>query len=102
MEFRRVLFRSRLVGTEFIDDAGKPVMDGDEPLGERVALVRLDRAAGEIDQPVARAGYQPPAGAAQARIDAEDANRLVHRAPKIAPRATPIPLLHRGSPPAGG
>ena len=53
-------------------------------------LVGLDRAAGHVDQPVALAADQAPAGAAEARIDAEDANRLSHRAPLIAPaRAIP-------------
>ena len=36
----------RLVGAELLDDARKPVMDRDQPLGERKLVVGLDRAAG--------------------------------------------------------
>ena len=61
-------------------------MDGDEPHAETGALAGLDRAAGDVDQPVAVALDQPPAGAAEARIDAEDANRGFQHAPVIAPR----------------
>ena len=77
----------RLVGPEFVDDAREPVMDRHQPLGQRQLVVGLDRTAGQVDQPVALAGDQAPAGAAEARIDAEDANRLCHRGPLIAPRA---------------
>ena len=82
-----------LVGPEFVDDARQPVMDRHQPLGERELLVGLDRAARQVDQPVALAADQAPAGAAEARVDAEDANRLCHRGPLIAPRSTLVRLL---------
>ena len=86
----------RLVGAELIDDARQPVVDRDQPLGERELLVGLDRTAGHVDQPVALAADQAPAGAAEARIDAENANRLSHRAPLIAPRGRAFPAMRIG------
>ena len=80
------------IWAEFIDDAREPIMDRDQPLGERPSLVRLDRTAGKVDQPVALAGDQPPAGTAETRIDPEDANRVCHAAPLI-PRSPMKPLL---------
>ena len=53
---------------------------------DSLSLVSTEPQA-TIDQPVALAADQAPAGAAEARIDAEDANRLSHRAPLIAPAA---------------
>jgi hypothetical protein len=38
-------------------------------------IVGLDAAAAEKGEPIARNLDDPPAGAAEARIDAEDANR---------------------------
>ena len=67
-----------LVRAEFVDDARQPVMDRHQPFGERELVAGLDRAAREVDQPVALAADQAPAGAAEARIDAEDANRFCH------------------------
>ncbi len=52
-------------------------MDGDEPLGGAKLAVGLDRTAGHVHQPVPGTGDHAPAGAAEARFDAEDANRLV-------------------------
>jgi hypothetical protein len=51
-------------------------MDGHQTRAQRLALRRFQRAAGDVDQPIAIALDQPPAGAAEARIDAQDANRL--------------------------
>src|SRR2546421_8602198 len=88
-------FDRGFVGAELLDDARKPVMDGHQPLRQGQPVVGLDRAAGEIDQPVALAGDQAPAGAAEARIDAEDANRLAHGGLLIAPRTRMSPKSMR-------
>ena len=53
-------------------------MDRDQPLTEVELVAGLDRTAGDIDQPVAVGFDQAPAGAAQARIDAENANQAAH------------------------
>ena len=66
----------RLVRAVAFDHRDQPVMDGHQPLAERRALAGLDRAAGDVDQPVAVGLDQAPAGAAEPRIDAEDANLL--------------------------
>ena len=67
-----------LVRAEFLHDAREPVVDRDEAFGERGLAVGLDRAAGHIHQPVAGAADHAPAGAAEPRIDPENANRLAH------------------------
>jgi hypothetical protein len=51
-------------------------MDRQQPLGQRRSLGRFHRAAADIDQPVAVDVDHAPAGAAQAGIDAENANRM--------------------------
>ncbi len=61
-------------------------MDHHQPLAERGALAGLDRTAGDVNQPVAVALDQAPAGAAEPRIDAEDANRGLEHASCVAPR----------------
>ena len=54
----------------------------DQPLGERQPCRSVSTEPhATIDQPVALARDHAPAGAAEARIDAEDANRLDHIAP---------------------
>jgi hypothetical protein len=70
----------RLGGPELLDHAPQAVMDGNETFGQRGALVGLDRAARDERQAVAGDVEHAPAGAAEARIDAEDANRMIHRA----------------------
>src|SRR5581483_11943816 len=77
-------FHRRFMRRKFVDHAAEPVMDGDEPPAERHLLARLYRAAGNKDQPVALSLDQAPAGAAEPRIDAEDANRAAHATPLIA------------------
>ena len=53
----------------------KAAMDHQQPFRQRHALARLHRAAADEDQPVALDVDHAPAGAAQARVDAQNANR---------------------------
>jgi hypothetical protein len=59
------------------DDLGQPLEDGAEALGERLALVGDDAAAADIFE--ARPALLDDAVArdAEARVDAEDADRAV-------------------------
>src|SRR4051794_19024438 len=50
-------------------------MDCEQPVRQRQIVGRLDRTATDEGQPVAKTLDHPPAGAAETRIDAEDANR---------------------------
>ena len=54
-------------------------MDRDEAAGQRQVVRRLDRAAGDEDQPVALDVDHAPAGAAKAGVDAEDADGRANR-----------------------
>ena len=74
-------FHRRLVRLVLLDHCDQPVMDGHQPRPERGAVVGVERAAGDVDQPVALDVDHAPAGAAEPRIDAENANRLRHLAP---------------------
>ena len=74
----------RLVGPERIDEAHELVMECREPLTQRRLVVRARRAAGDIDEAVAIDRDDAPAGAAEPRIDAENANRAGHDGPVIA------------------
>src|SRR2546423_1713116 len=67
-----------------------PAVDGTQLSGERVLVVRGDRAAGHEDQPVAGNVDHAPAGAAESGVDAENANRRPH------PKALIAPLERRG------
>ena len=51
-------------------------MDREQPLASATLFARLDRAAGDEDQPVTFDVDHAPAGAAQARINAQDADGL--------------------------
>ena len=64
-------------------------MDRHQPRTEIGALAGLYRAAGNVNEPVAVALDQAPAGAAEARIDAENTNRLADHAPLITPGFPP-------------
>ena len=68
-----------LARIELAEHPRKPCMDRHEPLGQRQVLARLDRAAGDEDQPVAVDVDHAPAGAAEAGVDAEDADGLANR-----------------------
>ena len=54
------------------------VIERDEAFGQRKLVAGRDRAASDIDQAVALDLDQAPAGAAEPRIDTEDANRAAH------------------------
>ncbi len=88
----RVLVHERcldrgLVRRVLLDHQAQSVMDRKEALGEARLVVGRKRAAGEEAQAIARNRDDAPAGAAQAWIDAENANRPCHPAPLIAPPA---------------
>src|SRR5581483_9006132 len=71
-----------LVGAKFVEHAGEPVVDRDEPHRERIVVARRHRAAAEKTEPIAENLNDAPAGAAEPRIDAENANRARHRSPR--------------------
>ena len=57
------------------------LVDLAQAIGEIVLGIRRDEAAGHVDEPHPVGLDDAPAGAAQARIDADDANRFaVHAA----------------------
>ena len=64
----------RLVGAELVEDAHQAVVNGKKPYRQCVPVVGGHRAAGEKDEPVAGNLDHAPAGAAEPRIDAENAN----------------------------
>ncbi len=74
-----------LLRRKLLDHFSQPGMNGDEPLAEFRAFVGLDRAAGDVDQPVAIGLDEAPAGAAKPGIDAEDANQAPHKTSLIDP-----------------
>jgi hypothetical protein len=82
--------RAGVGGHEGLLDAGRiwPMVAGKlsdrledmaEPLGHRNVGRRLDHAMGDMHQPRAHLFDDAPAGMAEARIDAEDTNRVAHR-----------------------
>ena len=77
----------RLVRPEFFENAHQPVMDGEKPRGERVPIVGRHRAAADKAEPIAGNLDHAPAGAAEPRIDAENANRAASCPMTIAPPA---------------
>ena len=64
---------------EIAEHGGKPLVNRQQPGGERQAIGRLHRAAADENQPVALDLDDAPAGAAQARIDAQDSDRVANR-----------------------
>ena len=99
------LLHRRLVWTIRLDHREQAVMDCHQPLAERGLVGGRNRAAGDIDQPVAVGLDQAPAGAPEPRIDAENANRLGHHGPVDSPAARPRlgPISHSAqSPVASG
>src|SRR5262249_30701517 len=64
-----------------IDHSPQAVVNGEEPRGEPGFLISCKRAAGEEPQVVTVEGHHAPAGAAEAGIDAEDANQSGHDDP---------------------
>ena len=74
-------FDRGLVRRMLLDDAHEPVMDADEARRHVLVALRIDRTAGDENQPVALAFDQAPAGAAKARIDAENANHPLAHVP---------------------
>src|SRR3974390_912927 len=65
-----------LVWTVPVDYLAKPVVDDQQSAAEFRFLAGLDRAASDVDQPVAAGLDQAPASAAEPGIDSQDANRL--------------------------
>ena len=82
-------FDRRLVGAEFFKDSHQPVVDDEEPCRQRIAIVCRHRTAAEIAQPVTGNLDNAPAGTAEPRIDAENANRRCHGDSFIAWRQCP-------------
>ena len=70
------------------DHATQPVVDRDQPLRQRRLVVGRHRAAGEEAEPIALDHNHAPAGAAEPRIDPQDANRSSHDGSLIAPGVT--------------
>ena len=68
-------FDRRLAGMKLLDDANQTIVDRQQPNGERGLVFARDRAAADKRQPVAVNVDDAPAGAAEPRIDAQDANR---------------------------
>ncbi len=87
-----------LVGPEFVENAHQPVMDGEKPHGERIAIVGRHRAAADKVKPIAGNLDHAPAGAAEPGIDAENANRAGHGVRLIACRQCLGPLAGRAAP----
>jgi hypothetical protein len=62
----------------FLDHAPQTVVDDEKPGGELRLPVGRKRPAGEEAQAIALERHHAPAGAAQAGVDAEDANQAAH------------------------
>ena len=73
------LFDRGLRRLEIAEHGGKPLMDRQQAARQRQAVGRLHRAAADENQPVAVDLDHAPAGAAQARIDAKDADGVANR-----------------------
>ena len=61
-------------------------MNGEKPHREPILIVRRHRAAAEKREPVALNLDHAPAGAAEPRINAENANRAAHLPLLIVPQ----------------
>src|SRR5262249_44465184 len=66
----------RFVRLITLDDRDQSVMDRHQAGAEKGTVTRFQRAAGDVNQPVAIGFDQAPAGAAEPRIDGENANRM--------------------------
>ncbi len=64
---------------EVIEHGFEPLMNRQQPARERQIVWRLDRAAADEGQTIALALDHAPAGAAEAGIDAEDADGSANR-----------------------
>src|SRR4029077_3689830 len=64
-------------------------MDRQQAYAQFIPLPGLNRAAGNMDQPVAFGLDQAPARAAEPRIDAENANRMPDHGPVDSPGLFP-------------
>ena len=76
--FTKVASTAASSGRKLLEDAHQPVVDGEKPRRERVPIVGRHRAAAEKAEPVAGNLDDAPAGAAEPRIDPENANRAGH------------------------
>ena len=68
------------------NDRDQPVVDHQQAAAEFGALAGFDRTAGDVNQPIAVALDQAPAGTAEPRIDAEYAIGCRAMVPLITPR----------------
>ena len=68
-----------------LDHRDQTVMNCEQPHAEIGAIAGFQRTASDVDQPVAVGFYQAPAGAAEPRIDAENANRMPGHGPVDSP-----------------
>ena len=72
------LLDRRLVGRVGADHLGEPAVDREQPLRQLAVERRVDRAGGDEGERIAARRDDPPAGVAEAGIDAENANLLGH------------------------
>ena len=83
---RRILVDEGGLNSRFLrlvigEHPGEPRVNGHQTDGNVLTLTRLDRAASDEDQPIAQHVDDAPPGAAEARIDPQDANqRRTHAA----------------------
>src|SRR5262249_3875768 len=84
------------------EHGGEPFMDREQPDRQRQIARRFHRAAADKGQPVAFAFNDAPAGAAQARVDAEDTDGLANggggHGVVIAPQRRERNINRRGNP----
>jgi hypothetical protein len=80
------LLDSGLVRLVAVHHLGKPVMQLAEAGGKIHLAIGSDGAGSDETQRIAERFDDPPAGAPQARIDADDANRILHASPYFGRR----------------
>ena len=84
------LLDRRLVGRVVANDRGEAAMKREKALGELAVERRVDGAGGDEGERVAARRDDAPAGAAEAGIDAEDANLSGH-APRRSADTSAMP-----------
>lgn len=71
------------------DHPGKFIVDRYQSAAEILAVAGGERSTSNVNEPIAVRVDQAPAGASEARIDTEDANRLPVHVPVDSPAAGP-------------
>src|SRR5262245_46832038 len=82
-------FDRRFVRPVLLDHREQPVMNCQQADAQIRTIIGFQRAASDMDQPIAVGLDQAPAGAAEPRIDAENANRVPGHHPVDSPRLRP-------------